>query len=114
MATRSSAARCVTPSIVRTQRSSSAPFSAFEPRTKRRIGKLHGLDELIDNLSALLVEYGFSILAISLAHAELGGSLPIPHRDPFDRLLIAQAQIEDAWLVSNEKPFDDFGVRRLW
>lgn len=88
--------------------------SAFEMRTKRRIGKLHGLDELIDKLPSILILYGFSTLSITMPHAELAGSLPIPHRDPFDRLLIAQAQIEDALLVSNEQIFDDFSVRRVW
>ena len=88
--------------------------SAFEMRNKRRIGKLHGIDKLIDGLAAFVADQGFSVLQISLTHAELGGSLPIPHRDPFDRLLIAQSQIEGAWLVSNEKLFDEFGVRRLW
>lgn len=40
--------------------------------------------------------------------------LDIPHRDPFDRLLIAQAQVEQALFVSNEALFDRFAVRRLW
>jgi PIN domain nuclease of toxin-antitoxin system len=48
----------------------------------------------------------------ALTHAELAGQLAIAHRDPFDRMLIAQAQIEDMWLVSNETVFDDAGVRR--
>lgn len=47
-------------------------------------------------------------------HGQLAGNLAIPHRDPFDRLLIAQAQIEQLTLVSNEARFDDFGVLRLW
>ena len=49
-----------------------------------------------------------------LSHAKTAGELPLHHRDPFDRLLIAQAQIEDAYLVSNETLFDTFGVLRLW
>lgn len=69
---------------------------------------------MIDDLATFVTDQGSSVLPISLAHAELGGSLPIPHRDPFDRLLIAQAQLEDALLVSNEQLFDTFGVRRLW
>jgi PIN domain nuclease of toxin-antitoxin system len=40
--------------------------------------------------------------------------LQIAHRDPFDRVLIAQAQIEDMWLVSNEESFDSAGIRRYW
>lgn len=51
---------------------------------------------------------------MTLAHGDRAGLLAIPHRDPFDRLLIVQALIEDLELVSNEKRFDAFGVRRLW
>jgi PIN domain nuclease of toxin-antitoxin system len=44
----------------------------------------------------------------------LAGRLPGPHRDPFDRLLVAQAITADLALVSNEAAFDAYGVRRLW
>ena len=53
-------------------------------------------------------------LPITVEHAALAGALAIQHKDPFDRLLIAQAQIEQLLLVSNEALFDGFGVRRLW
>jgi PIN domain nuclease of toxin-antitoxin system len=56
----------------------------------------------------------FRPLPISLEHAERAGQLQIANRDPFDRMLIAQAQTEDLWLVSNEKDFDSAGVRRFW
>jgi PIN domain nuclease of toxin-antitoxin system len=88
--------------------------SAFEMTTKHRLGKLNQVTELLDHLPNYLDRQGFEILPLSLAHAELGGKLPFDHRDPFDRLLIAQAQIEQAILVSNETLFDSFGVRRLW
>ena len=55
-----------------------------------------------------------SPLPITLRHAQVAGLLPIPHKDPFDRLLIAQAQTETLVLVSNEVIFDSFGVIRLW
>jgi PIN domain nuclease of toxin-antitoxin system len=44
----------------------------------------------------------------------LPGAMNIAHKDPFDRLLIAQAQVDDMVLVSNERLFDDYAVRRLW
>jgi PIN domain nuclease of toxin-antitoxin system len=44
----------------------------------------------------------------------VAGALPGPHRDPFDRMLIAQAMLEALVLVSNEQPFDAYGVARLW
>jgi PIN domain nuclease of toxin-antitoxin system len=52
--------------------------------------------------------------AISLRHGEMAGALPGPHRDPFDRMLIAQAMLENLVLVSNEQPFDVYGIGRLW
>ena len=48
------------------------------------------------------------------AHAMQAGLMEIPHKDPFDRMLIAQAQLEGLSLVSNEALFDRFGVDRLW
>ena len=57
---------------------------------------------------------GFAELSITVADAVRAGSLPGPHRDPFDRMLIAQAQARDLVLVSNETLFDVYGIRRLW
>jgi PIN domain nuclease of toxin-antitoxin system len=53
-------------------------------------------------------------LPISGEHAVRAGLLPGTHKDPFDRMLVAQAQAEDMLIVSNEKIFDAYGVRRLW
>lgn len=88
--------------------------SAMEIATKFRIGKLPEARSIAGRLAEFAPANGMILIDITVAHGDLAGSLPISHRDPFDRLLIAQAQIEDAWLVSNEKLFDDFGVRRLW
>ena len=88
--------------------------SAFELTTKHRIGKLSEVTTLLDDLSGYIASQGFGILPLSLAHVERAGRMDIPHRDPFDRLLIAQAQVEQALLVSNETLFDHFAVRRLW
>ena len=49
-----------------------------------------------------------------MRHARMAGEMNIAHKDPFDRLLIAQALSEDMVLVSNEAVFDGFGVRRIW
>jgi PIN domain nuclease of toxin-antitoxin system len=88
--------------------------SAWEIATKVRIGKLPGAAEVAARYHDCLAEQGFTPLAISSGHALRAGSLPGPHRDPFDRMLIAQAQAEDVWLISNETLFDGYGVRRLW
>ena len=88
--------------------------SAFEMATKFHLGKWPEVKALLGGLQDYLDGQRFETLAISLHHAQTAGILPIPHRDPFDRLLIAQAQVEQALLVSNETLFDRFGVRRLW
>lgn len=88
--------------------------SAFEIATKHRIGKLPNVTALLNDYHALLASQSFEELKINTGHALLAGSLPISHRDPFDRLLIAQAQIDYLTLVSNEQIFDQFGVIRLW
>ena len=88
--------------------------SAMEVATKFRIGKLPGAALLAQDFEALIAQQGFAQLPISVHHARLAGELNIPHKDPFDRLLIAQALAEDMVLVSNEALFDSFAVKRLW
>ncbi len=88
--------------------------SVWEIATKHRIGKLPGVAALIANLDGTIAAQGFTGLPIDLRHGQTAGALPGPHRDPFDRMLIAQAMLEDLVLVSNEQPFDAYGVRRLW
>lgn len=88
--------------------------SAWEIATKVRIGKLPGAVEVAARYRECLVEQGFTPLAISTDHALRAGGLPGPHRDPFDRMLIAQAHAEDVPLISNETLFDGYGIRRIW
>lgn len=88
--------------------------SAMEVTTKFRLGKLPMAAVLADRFEATVEEKGFLPLSISLAHAERAGLLPTPHKDPFDRLLIAQGLLEEMTLVSNEAVFDGFGVGRFW
>jgi len=88
--------------------------SAWEMSTKFRIGKLSGAREVVENLLAVLQGQLFQELPIRLAHARLAGPLPGPHRNPFDRMLAAQAQLEELILLSNDRVFDNFGVRREW
>ena len=88
--------------------------SAWEMATKHRSGRLPGLDAVMLDLEGAIAGQGFTPLPVSLRHGQAAGALPGPHRDPFDRMLMAQAMLEDLWLVSNEVPFDAYGVRRLW
>ncbi|HSS99461.1 MAG TPA: type II toxin-antitoxin system VapC family toxin, partial [Terriglobales bacterium] len=88
--------------------------SAWEITTKFRLGKLPTANTLIQDFAAYLQNERFETLSISLEHGVRAGLLPGPHRDPFDRMLIAQAQAENIAIISNEKVFDGYGVRRVW
>ncbi len=88
--------------------------SAMEVTTKHRLGKLPQAEALALAFEQSIELHGFEGLPITLRHAEVAGRLPVAHKDPFDRLLIAQAVLEDLVLVSNEAPFDAFGVARFW
>jgi PIN domain nuclease of toxin-antitoxin system len=88
--------------------------SAMEVATKFRIGKLPEAALLAQDFEAIIADQGFAELPISVHHARLAGEMNIAHKDPFDRLLIAQALAEDMVLVSNEALFDSFAVKRLW
>ena len=88
--------------------------SAWEITTKYRIGKLPGVAAIVADLDAVIGDQGFIALPISLRHGQAAGSLPGPHRDPFDRMLIAQAMLEGLTLVSNDQAFDIYGVARVW
>ena len=57
---------------------------------------------------------GFTPMDVTMPHAQRAGAIPGHHRDPFDRMLIAQAIVEDCVLISNERVFDRYGVNRLW
>ena len=88
--------------------------SAWEIATKYRLGKLPSAEALARDVPEAIASQGFAELPITVADAVRAGALPGPHRDPFDRMLIAQAQARDLVLISNETLFDQYGVRRLW
>ena len=88
--------------------------SAMEISTKFRLGKRPNAALLAQDFEAIIAAQGFTELPISVRHARLAGDMNIAHKDPFDRLLIAQAQADGLMLVSNEALFDGFAVQRLW
>lgn len=88
--------------------------SGWEIATKVRLGKLPTGEELVDQLDRYLAQLGCETLPISLDHAVRAGRLPGEHRDPFDRMLIAQAQMENLSLISNDRIFDEYHVPRVW
>jgi PIN domain nuclease of toxin-antitoxin system len=86
---------------------------AWELAIKVNLGKLDARD-VVSNLKQLLMEEGFRRLAISTDHALRAGLLPMLHRDPFDRMLVAQAQALNSPIVSADAIFDRYGAQRIW
>ncbi len=76
---------------------------------KARLGKLHASLDAVFDLSA----DGFRELPIRGLHARVAGELPPHHKDPFDRMLAAQAQVEGLTLVTSDEIFRKYGVRTL-
>ncbi len=88
--------------------------SAWEIATKYRLGKLPGGETVAADVVGSIRAQGFTELQISVADAERAGRLPGPHRDPFDRMLIAQALARDLPVVSVDAMFDRYAVNRVW
>ncbi len=88
--------------------------SAWEIATKVRLGKLPEAAELAADFAGYLAREGFEAFPVSVEHAVRAGLLPGPHKDPFDRMLIAQAQAENIPIISNNAAFDDYRVHRIW
>lgn len=91
-----------------------SPASYWEIAIKISIGKwqLNRVYEEFINIG--LNQYGFQVLPILPIHTAALIRLPFHHRDPFDRLLAAQALAEDIPLISADTIFDQYGVQRLW
>ena len=79
--------------------------SAYEIMYKHKIGKLPGYDYVADNYFDILTKIGVNELPISTQHAHFAGKFEWAHRDPFDRLLAAQASIENMTIISNDEAF---------
>lgn len=83
--------------------------SIWEASVKEAIGKL----VVPEPLPVVVVDEGFEALPITLEHAQRAGELPNHHRDPFDRMLVAQAQIEGLTIVSRDRVFSQYDVAVL-
>ncbi|BAQ63205.1 hypothetical protein GM3708_3611 (plasmid) [Geminocystis sp. NIES-3708] len=79
--------------------------TGWEIATKYHIGKLPEAEELVNNYESVLQQAQFLELPISNAHALRAGLLPIDHRDPFDRMLMAQAELEQIPIITHDKAF---------
>lgn len=83
--------------------------SAWEIAIKRAAGKLR----VPDDLDTVVETSGFSSLPITIEHALAAGALPPHHRDPFDRMLVAQASLEGMTIATRDPRFDPYGVPTL-
>ena len=88
--------------------------SAWEIATKHRIGKLPEAEDIARLLPMYLHQARFGELSVSVDDGLLAGSLPGPHKDPFDRMLIAQARLRSLSVLSIDPVFHEYGVTVLW
>ena len=88
--------------------------SGWEIMTKWRSGKQPEFAGLASTFVKVVEAHGFNQLSISVEHALQAASLPLHHRDPFDRMLIAQSLMENMRIVTPDVVFDQYGVKRIW
>jgi PIN domain nuclease of toxin-antitoxin system len=88
--------------------------SCWEMAIKSSIGKLRLSKPIERFVNDLITENGFRLLSIDLRHTAKVASLPFHHRDPFDRLLLAQAITEKLTIVTADNQFSSYGVKLLW
>lgn len=88
--------------------------SAWEIATKQRLGKLAGVPQASDRFHELVSLDGFIHMAVDHRHALRAGSFAVDHRDPFDRMLAAQSEIERCALVTLDPAFALFGTQTVW
>lgn len=88
--------------------------SVWEMQIKLQLGKLTLSLPLVDLIESQQTVNQIQILPMTLAHVLAIDHLPTPHKDPFDRLLIAQANVEGAMLVSSDSIFEQYPVQRVW
>ncbi len=88
--------------------------SIFEIATKWRIGKLALPQQFQNTLTGIYKDYGYLPMPLLVPHADLAGRLPGTHKDPFDRLLAAQAIVEDMAIMTIDARIADLGARVVW
>jgi PIN domain nuclease of toxin-antitoxin system len=91
-----------------------SPASYWEIAIKISLGKYTLSQSYEEFMERGIVENGFVILPIELKHTAVLTTLPFHHRDPFDRLIIAQAMVEGITIVSGDAAFDAYPIARLW
>jgi PIN domain nuclease of toxin-antitoxin system len=91
-----------------------SPASYWEIAIKIRLGKYTLTVPFQEFWRGAIERCGYTILPIELRHAESLTTLPFVHRDPFDRMIVAQALCDDLTLVGGDSVLDGYGVRRVW
>jgi PIN domain nuclease of toxin-antitoxin system len=91
-----------------------SPVSAMEINTKVRIGKLDSARALAQSFASQMITGGFKELPLLSNHSQMAGSFISSNNDPWDRLLAAQARIEQMGFVTNDQNMDEFGIHILW
>lgn len=91
-----------------------SPACLWEIAIKLSIGKLSLPEPFGSFIPEQLQKNEIELLPISLLHLEKVSSLPFHHKDPFDRLIIAQSMIENLPVASSDAVFDSYGVERVW
>ena len=82
----------------------------WEVSIKRRLGKLDAPADLLEQME----QAGVDLLPITARHADRVGALPMHHRDPFDRLLVAQADVDGLALVTADSELSNYGIELIW
>jgi PIN domain nuclease of toxin-antitoxin system len=88
--------------------------SAWEIANKVRLGKLPGAEVLERDFLEVMDHAGYTLLSIDVQSALRAGRLTAQHRDPFDRMIAAQALAGDIPILSTDSRLDAFGIRRIW
>lgn len=88
--------------------------SAWEIAVKARLGRLEVADDVERSIPDQIARHAFQPLSIQIRHALKVASLPDHHRDPFDRLLVAQALVEDLVLVTSDSQLRRYPIKTIW
>ncbi|AUB39983.1 PIN domain nuclease, a component of toxin-antitoxin system [Nostoc flagelliforme CCNUN1] len=88
--------------------------SVWEMAIKHSIGKLNFGLAFNEFIEQQIIRNGIELLPITIDHITVVATLPLHHRDPFDRILIAQSVVENIPLLSADKIFDLYPIRRVW
>lgn len=89
-----------------------SPISVYELELKKALGKLSFPD--VADWSAVLRRNAYELLPVTVGHSVLAARLPMHHRDPWDRLLIAQALSEGLVLIAGDRQFSNYNVPTIW